>query len=378
MESAAIGLLAGRFTAAERAGNEAAAPPPTTALGALLGAGVAAIFANDGAALILTPIVIAMRRALGYGERATIAFVMAAGFISDMASLPLVVSNLVNIVSADFFHIGFGRYALVMVPVNLAAIAATLAALMLFYRKDIPRHYALDQLRTPMQAVCDPLTFRAGWAVLALLLLGFFILDPMGVPVSAVAAVGALVLLAVAARGGVIAPRRVVAEAPWQIVIFSLGMYLVVYGLKNAGLTSALAGLLDHAAKGGVWGAALGTGVLAALLSSIMNNLPTVLVGALSIDASHASGAVQEAMVYANVIGCDLGPKITPIGSLATLLWLHVLGEKGVKIGWGYYFRTGIVLTTPILLVTLGALALRLSLGCAIAYRRAATGSARR
>jgi arsenical pump membrane protein len=330
------------------------------ALVVLLGAAVSSLFANDGAALILTPIVIAMLRALGYADKATLAFVMAAGFIADTASLPLVVSNLVNIVSADFFGLGFGEYASVMVPVDLAAIAATLGVLMLFFRRDIPATYDVAALRAPREAIRDAATFRAGWIVLALLLLGFFLLEPLGVPVSAVAAVGAILLLAIAGRGHVIQTRKVMREAPWQVVIFSLGMYLVVYGLRNAGLTDHLATLLDQTAQGGVWGAALGTGLIAAALSSVMNNMPTVLVGALSIDAAHATGAVKDAMIYANVIGCDLGPKLTPIGSLATLLWLHVLGQKGIRIGWGYYFRVGFTLTIPVLLITLAALALRI------------------
>ncbi len=328
----------------------------------LLGAAVSALFANDGAALILTPIVIAMLRALGYKDKATLAFVMAAGFIADTASLPLIVSNLVNIVSADFFRIGFADYASVMVPVDLASIASTLVALLLFFRREIPTSYDVTQLRTPADAIRDPATFKAGGVVLALLLAGFFLLEPIGVPVSAVAAAGAVLLLVIAARGHVIQTRKVLAGAPWQVVIFSLGMYLVVYGLRNAGLTNHLASLLDRTAQGGVWGAAFGTGIIAALLSSVMNNMPTVLVGALSIDATHATGAIKEAMIYANVIGCDLGPKITPIGSLATLLWLHVLGQKGIRIGWGYYFKVGATLTIPVLLVTLAALAIRISM----------------
>lgn len=170
------------------------------------------------------------------------------------------------------------------------------------------------------------------------------------------------ILWLVARRGHVINTRKVLRNAPWQIVVFSLGMYLVVYGLRNAGLTEYLTTLLNDFSASGVWGAAMGTGYLTALLSSVMNNMPTVLIGALSIDASSAQGIVREAMIYANIIGCDLGPKITPIGSLATLLWLHVLSQKNIRISWGYYFRGGIVMTLPVLTVTLAALALRLSI----------------
>lgn len=328
----------------------------------LLGATVAALFANDGAALILTPIVIAMLLALGFSRGATLAFVMAAGFIADTASLPLIVSNLVNIVSADFFNLGFTEYAAVMVPVNLAAIAATLVMLHLFFRKDIPAVYDLSLLKEPKEAIRDINTFKTGWLVLVLLLVGFFALEPLGVPVSLVAAVGALILFAVAKKGHAINTGKVLRGAPWQIVIFSLGMYLVVYGLRNAGLTHYLSALLNQLGDQGLWVATLGTGFLTAFLSSIMNNMPTVLVGALSIDGSSATGVIKEAMIYANVIGSDLGPKITPIGSLATLLWLHVLSQKNMTITWGYYFRVGIVMTIPVLFVTLAALALRLSI----------------
>ena len=309
----------------------------------LLGATVAALFANDGAALILTPIVIAMLLALGFNKGTTLAFVMAAGFIADTASLPLIVSNLVNIVSADFFNIGFTEYASIMVPVDIAAIIATLAMLHWFFRKDIPKQYDVTKLSEPTLAIKDMTTFKTGWLVLVLLLIGFFVLEPLGIPISAIAAIGALILWVIAARGHTINTKKVLRGAPWQIVIFSLGMYLVVYGLRNAGLTDYLSEMLNYLADKGLWVATIGTGFITAFLSSIMNNMPTVLIGALSIEGSEASGLIQQAMVYANVIGADLGPKITPIGSLATLLWLHVLSQKNMTITWGYYFKTGII-----------------------------------
>lgn len=323
----------------------------------LLGAAVSAVFANDGAALMLTPIVFEILRALGFATGAAFAFVIAAGFIADAASLPLVISNLVNIMSADYFGIGFAEYASVMVVVNLAAVSTSLVVLLLMFRRQLPRKYEVTMLREPWQAIRDPAVFRAGWWVLALMMAAFLVLEPIGIPVSAIVGAGALTLLLIAARGQVIEMRKVLLGAPWQIVIFSVGMYLVVYGLRNQGLTGEIAGLLDVLSVYGVVAAALGTGFIAALLASVMNNLPAVMVVALSIDETAATGVVREAMIYANVIGTDIGPKLTPIGSLATLLWLHVLARRGMRIGWGEFMRIGIVLVPPVLLVTLLTLA---------------------
>ncbi len=328
----------------------------------LLGALISAFFANDGAALILTPIVMAILIKSGVSRASTLAFVMGAGFIADTASLPFTVSNLVNIVSADYYQISFGRYASVMVPVNIVSILMTLLVLGLFYRREIQFRYQMTEVeQSPSTVIQDKKLFWAGWLTLFLLLIGFFISDYYKIPLSVIAGAGALFLLYIAGKRGVIAPKAALRLAPWQIVLFSLGMYLVVFGLRNAGLINYLVALLNQLVEGGIWSATVGTGVLSALLSSVMNNLPTVLIGVLSIDSSIATGVTKEAMIYANVIGSDLGPKITPIGSLATLLWLHVLSQKNLKITWGYYFKVGIVLTLPVLLVTLLALAIRLT-----------------
>ncbi|MGW5959664.1 arsenic transporter [Methylorubrum thiocyanatum] len=324
----------------------------------LLGAAIAALFANDGAALLLTPIVLAILLRLNVRPAAALAFIVACGFVADSTSLPLVISNLVNIVSANFFGLTFGRYAAVMVPVNLVSLAATLVVLWAYFRRDLPATYPVAILERPATAIRDPLVFRAAFPLLAALLCAYFVTAPFGIPVSLVTGAGAAVLLLLANRSRVIPIRTVMAGAPWQIVLFSLGMYLVVYGLRNAGLTEELAQGLVWLAGYGPVVATLGTGFSAAILSSVMNNMPSVLIGALSIEqAPDLPQQTRELMVYANVIGCDLGPKFTPIGSLATLLWLHVLARKGQTITWGQYMRVGLVITPPVLLVTLLALA---------------------
>ncbi|MCW8821775.1 MAG: arsenic transporter [Sulfurovum sp.] len=314
----------------------------------LLGALVAAFFANDGAALILTPILLAKMKHLNMKPLAIFAFLMAGGFIGDSASNPLVISNLTNIVTAGFFDIGFWEYAKTMFLPNLLAIIASLVVLWIYFRKDIPRHIDIENLAAPESVIKNHTMFKLSWWFLGLLMLGYFIGDYFNLPVSLFALGGALVFLAIATHYKATKPIMTIKTAPWQVVWFSIGLYVVVYGLKNAGLTSYLSVIINDLQEMGNTTAVIGTGFLAAGLSSIMNNMPTIMIMDISIaETGH------EALAYANILGSNLGPKMTPIGSLATLLWLHVLAQKGVKIGWGEYMKVGLVITPPVLLVAL-------------------------
>ncbi|MCG3652275.1 arsenic transporter [Aliarcobacter butzleri] len=314
----------------------------------LLGSFVSALFANDGAALILTPILLAKMRVLQLSTKTIIAFLLAGGFISDSASLPFVFSNLTNIVTANYFNIGFVDYFLNMIIPFIVSVIASIVFLWLILRKDIPKKVDVRLLKEPKSVIKNMKLFYFSWFFLAFLLSAYALGDIYKLPISFFALGGALVLLIIASLTKSVNAKNIIKEAPWQIVWFSIGLYIVVYGLKNAGLTEYLTTILNYLVLQGDTMAIISTGFISAILSAVMNNLPTIMIMDIAL-----KDIPNEALAYANIIGCNLGPKMTPFGSLATLLWLHVLAKKGIKISFWEYSKFGLIITPPVLLLVL-------------------------
>ena len=314
----------------------------------LLGAFVSALFANDGAALILTPILLAKMRILKLEPKTIVAFLLAGGFISDSASLPFVFSNLTNIVTANYFNIGFVDYFFNMIIPFLVSVIVSTIFLYVLLKKDIPTLVDISLLKEPKSAIKNEKMFYFSWLFLGILLGAYFIGDAYSLPISIFALGGAIIFLIIATLQKAVEPKHIIKEAPWQVVWFSIGLYIVVYGLKNAGLTDYLTIILKDLILRGDTIAIIGTGFISAFLSAIMNNMPTVMIMDIAL-----KDIPNEALAYANIVGCNLGPKMTPFGSLATLLWLHVLAKKGVKIGFWEYSKFGLIITPPVLFVVL-------------------------
>ena len=305
----------------------------------LIGAFISAFLTNDSAALILTPILLSKMKMLKVNIKTLIAFMFAGGFIADSASLPFIFSNLTNIITADFFYIGFIKYFLNMFLPFLVSVVVSIFVLWFFFRKDIPKKIDIELLPDEKRVIKNQKLFIFIWIFLVILFIGLIIGDLYHIPVSIFALGGAILFLIITFSFKEV-DFFILKKAPWQILFFSIGLYVIVFGLENTKIMFYLKEIVSNANV-------LQVGFLSGFMSGILNNLPTVMIMDLALKGANAK------LIYANIIGTNIGAKLTPLGTLSTLIWLDILNKKGVKITFFKYIKFGFIITPIVLFLTL-------------------------
>ena len=299
----------------------------------------------DATAIVLTPIVYGMVVRL---RLSPLPFMFACVYTANTASLFLPVSNLTNLLAYDKFDLGFARFGLVMLLPGILAVLTNFAIFVLLFRNDLWGSYELDK-----GARFSPENgsfFGVAAAGIACVLVAFFVAPLFGVPIGLVALAVGAVVVAVSRAAGWVTLREVAGSISWGILFLVLGLFLVVQGVQNAGLAELTEKAFVAVAPGDglfqiiaiVFGSALG--------SNVVNNVPMTVLALGTMEPLVEGGTLAVSAVYAVVVGTSIGPNLTIVGSLATLIWLSIARERGLDITAKDYLKIGIIATPAILL----------------------------
>jgi arsenical pump membrane protein len=303
------------------------------------GALLVAFLSNDATALILTPVVYALVTRL---RLPVLPFMFACTFIADTASFLLPVSNPINILVLDAYGSGLGTFLRYMLVPSLFCIALNAAVFVFLFRQDLRLTYRMADL--PRLELPNPGFFRFSLAVLGGIAVAYVVGSTLQIPLSLVALGGGAILLIGARCYHCLDVSRLRHDISWALFLFISGMFLVIRGIENLGVTAALGEELARLAGASPIRAVLLTAGGSALGANLINNVPMALVMISALQKMGAGTAGHTAIVYATMLGADLGPNLTVVGSLATMLWLLILRRKGVEISSLEYFRLGVVL----------------------------------
>jgi arsenical pump membrane protein len=347
MTISAIADQAGIFNSmAAQAGHWAGGSSRKLYLGIFtIGVMITALLSNDATALILTPAVYALVTRL---RLPALPFMFACTFIADTASFLLPVSNPINILVLDQFGGGLGIFLHYLLLPALFCISLNTALFFWLFRSDLRHSYDVKDL--PTAAPPDRPFFRFTLVSLGIIGAAFVLASAFQFPLSLVALAGAILLLFGARRFGYLQWNRLRKEISWSLFIFISGMFLVIQGVDNLGLTDQFGSSLIRLAGSSPLRAILFSAAGSALGANLINNVPMALVMISALRAIHAGATANSGLIYATILGCDLGPNLTTVGSLATILWLLILRRKGLEISSLEYFKLGI-LVVPVMIV---------------------------
>lgn len=325
----------------------------------LLGTIISTFFSNDATALILTPVVYSLVTRLRLNP---LPFMFACTFIADTASFVLPVSNPINILVLGQFPAGLPDFLKHLLLPSLICVGLNLLFFILIFRKDLPKVFEGNRLEKPEQAIPDPAFFRYTVVCLGLVAVGYVVASLVHLPLSFIALGGGALLLGGGLAMRRLTPPKLATEISWPLFGFIAGMFIVVRGVENIGVTAELGRLIIGTAGDNLFLLVLFTTFGVAIGANLINNVPMTLVmlSAIGQQAATLSPQLHQGVVFSTIFGADLGPNLTTVGSLATVLWLVILRRKGLEVSSVQYFKVGI-LVTPVML-GLGALSIWLSL----------------
>ncbi len=367
-------------------------------------------FNNDGSILITTPILLILLKKLGLRTHQQVPYLLSGALIATASSTPIGVSNIVNLISLKLIGMNLNLFTAMMFVPAMFGLALLLMLLFLYFRKELPHNLEANrQASSPPQGPLSPRSHekwspqhrmhplrphpsaakgsRSGLKPVPPLApmaradahpflttmgvkarsrfirnvflyvfgvrVSLFIVAFFGAPVAIAAVIGALVLLLWRWIKLRVPPKDILWKTPWHTLIFVFGMYVVIYGLYKIDLPTYLVYYIRPLATGGLTQASLTMGVLVTIMSNLFNNHPALLIGTLTLTQMGFTPFMLQVAYLGNVVGSDMGSLLLPIGTLATLIWMHILKQNHVKITWRRYIGVTMLVIPVTVLFTI-------------------------
>ncbi|HEU5139365.1 MAG TPA: arsenic transporter [Bacillales bacterium] len=336
-------------------------------------------FNNDGSILITTPIIIRTLKILNMKPHEKIPYLLSGAIIATATSAPIAISNIANLIALEIVGLDLNSYVIMMFLPSMVGIILIAYLLYLYYQKQIPTRIMKMELNLnhfdQRQPLPHPLSddsfdlakvdwgmFRTCLLVIVFTRASYFILPTIGINMEWIAIVGALLLIFISWYRKGIGMTDIFFKTPWHIFLFAFGMYILVYGLKNIGFTAFLVENLEPVITADPFYSIFATGGLLTVLSNLCNNLPSIMIGTLALTEMGLHPDTLQVAYLAGILGSDIGSLLTPIGTLATMLWMHILKENSIPVTWRGYMKASFVVIPIGLIVSLICLYLWTSL----------------
>jgi len=328
------------------------------------------LFNNDGSILITTPILILLLKNLRLKPHQQIPYLLSGALIATASSAPIGVSNIVNLIGLNIVDMTlYMQTAMMFVPATLGLLFMSFIMYLVLKNKltdtlpistdDIEESFFIKNFHPLKTKISVETKRKRTKFMLKIIFFVFlmrcliFVASFLSIPIEFVAVLGSLILLIFRWYHLRTNPVDILKKTPWQILLFAFSMYVIIFGLHNAGLTDFLVKICEPIVSQGLFQASFIMGGLVTILSNLFNNHPALMIGTITLTEMGLDPITLKTIYLANIIGSDMGSLLLPIGTLASLIWMHILNQNKIKVKWKDYLSVTIIVIPLTTIVTL-------------------------